>query len=60
VPDFTYPKAQSMMTRIVIILTVLLASCDGPGSDSRPNVILLMADDMGWAQTGTDNLTAPE
>ena len=49
------------MSKIGFVLAILLlASCESPNIDSeagadtdtRPNVILLMADDMGWAQTG--------
>lgn len=52
-----------MNTRLLIfVLSLLLAGCGaqddahdsdvGAESGARPNVILLMADDMGWAQTG--------
>ena len=36
--------------KIMLALTILAAS--GVSADTKPNVILLMADDMGWAQTG--------
>ncbi|MGI9235439.1 MAG: sulfatase-like hydrolase/transferase [Woeseiaceae bacterium] len=48
-----------MATRIGLVCTILLlAGCDsadtnsGTEANAQPNVILLMADDMGWAQTG--------
>lgn len=37
-------------TRIGIVLAMLLAVCSALAED-QPNVILVMADDMGWAQT---------
>ena len=36
----------------VIIAFAILTISGGVLADSRPNVILVMADDMGWAQTG--------
>ena len=36
--------------KILLGLTVLLAG--GAFAETRPNVVLVMADDMGWAQTG--------
>ena len=48
-----------MMTRIGLVsMLLLLAGCNGTENNAdtetntQPNVILLMADDMGWAQTG--------
>ena len=35
----------------LVAMTVLMLTA-GAFADTRPNVILLMADDMGWAQTG--------
>ena len=39
------------VAKLILGLTVLLLA-GGVLADTRPNVILLMADDMGWAQTG--------
>ena len=39
------------VAKLILGLTVLLPA-GGAFADTRPNVILLMADDMGWAQTG--------
>lgn len=38
----------------------LLGGCKGPSEKARPNIILLMADDQGWAQTGYYNHPALE
>ena len=39
------------MKKFSILVPVLLAMATNAQID-RPNVVLLMADDMGWAQTG--------
>jgi len=36
----------------LILTLMILMSASTAAADSRPNVILVMADDMGWAQTG--------
>lgn len=41
----------SIAKKLVMTLTILLLAT-GAVAESRPNVILLMTDDMGWAQTG--------
>ncbi len=39
--------------RSFVVLTVLCGVCAGPASAAeRPNVVLVMADDQGWGQTG--------
>lgn len=40
---------------IAFLLSVIGVPRDLDASDDRPNVILVMADDMGWAQTGYRN-----
>ena len=38
--------------RIVLLCSLLLVAGCETNKKTAPNVILLMADDMGWAQTG--------
>ncbi len=45
------PMRAPLAGKATVALTVLVL-CVGALADARPNVILLMADDMGWAQTG--------
>ena len=45
------PRIVPNAGKVILSLTVLMLA-GGALADSRPNVILLMADDMGWAQTG--------
>ncbi len=44
--------------RLLVSIAVLAAACGGPGqndaeapADARPDIVLVMADDMGWGQT---------
>lgn len=45
------PNAASTWAMGLVATAVLILSVTA-SADTRPNVILLMADDMGWAQTG--------
>ena len=45
------PNVVSNGAKTILGLTALMLACT-VFADTRPNVILLMADDMGWAQTG--------
>ena len=47
---FQFDRARRGVLSVVSLAILLLAS--HVYGDSRPNVILVMADDMGWAQTG--------
>lgn len=52
------PKASLMMNRyacITLFLAVVAWSCESASADvagSRPNIVFVMADDMGWGQPG--------
>ena len=45
-----------MRIRIVLPLLVALAS---PVEAEKPNIVLVMADDMGWGQTRPDDAMQP-
>ncbi|MYJ74239.1 MAG: sulfatase-like hydrolase/transferase [Gammaproteobacteria bacterium] len=45
------PRPVLDAVKAILALTALMLAA-GAIADTRPNVILLMADDMGWAQTG--------
>ncbi len=52
--DCRGPSTASVVSnggKTILGLTTLMLACT-VFADTRPNVILLMADDMGWAQTG--------
>ena len=38
--------------RFLAVLLIAAGACQPEADDDPPNVVLLMADDMGWAQTG--------
>ena len=38
--------------RFLAVLLIAACACQPEAGDDPPNVVLLMADDMGWAQTG--------
>ncbi len=54
IPRLKAPGIRSNAAKIIsgIVALVLLVLAGSAFADTRPNVILLMADDMGWAQTG--------
>ena len=45
------------MTRTLLLITLLLIPCltNVTPAQDRPNIVLVMADDMGWGQTGYYN-----
>ena len=46
------PRLVPNAVKAILALTALMVTAGAIAADARPNVILLMADDMGWAQTG--------
>ena len=50
-PEPARPGIVLRTARVVLALTIMSAA-GGSFANDRPNVILVMADDMGWAQTG--------
>ncbi len=52
--SYSKPLDPVIRTCILIILAIIMVSCQGPdtGKENRPNVLLILVDDMGWSDIG--------
>jgi arylsulfatase A-like enzyme len=48
-------KPQHIWQRLIALLICMTGSCHISADNDRPNVVLVMADDQGWGQTGYYN-----
>jgi arylsulfatase A-like enzyme len=46
------PRTPQIIAFAVLCCIVLFSRCSGPGNPVRPNIILIMADDMGYSDLG--------